>query len=249
MIKIAIIDDEKMAREAIEQMTNIYYEEAEIVGMAENVEKGYQLIIEKKPDLVLLDIQMPDGSGFDLLSKFSNIDFKVIFITAYNEHALNAFKYSAIDYILKPVDPTDLSNAFDKAKESIEKDNINLKLEAYFSNSKDTPRSEKKVVLKTSESIHLVKITDILRCESDSNYTRFFFTSGKSLIVAKTLKEYDEILNPLGFIRVHQSHLINFDFIERYDKADGGSIMMADGKRIPVSFRKKEQLLQFLNNF
>lgn len=248
-MKIIIVDDEKMARETIQQMTEIYCKGSTIVDTAGSVDEAYIKIMEHQPELVFLDIEMPDGSGFDLLNKFKNIDFKVIFVTAYNEYALNAFKYSAIDYILKPVDPTDLVNAYNKARESVDNENLNLKMEAYFSNMSDTPKSEKKIVLKTSESIHLVRVTNIIRCESDSNYTRFFFQEGKAIIVAKTLKEYDEMLNPFGFFRVHQSHLINFDFIERYDKADGGSLVMSDGTRVPVSFRKKEQLLDFLNRF
>lgn len=246
-MKVLIVDDEKFAREAIEQMVQIYCPSSELLPSASGVEEAYKTINQLNPDLVLLDIQMKDGTGFDLLDKFTSFDFKVIFITAFNEFAVKAFKYSALDYILKPVDPEDIVNAFNRATEVIANDNLKLKLEAYFSNTKNLPKSEKKIVLKTSESIHLVKITQIVRCESDSNYTRFYLEGDKNLIVAKTLKEYDELLSPYGFFRVHQSHLINFDFVDRYDKTEGGILIMTNNHRVPVSFRKKEHLIQFLN--
>jgi two-component system LytT family response regulator len=245
-MKVIIIDDEKKARETIANIIKLYCKNAGVVAEADTIASGAAAIIRHKPDLVLLDIKMPDGSGFDLLKQLASIDFKLVFITAYEEFAIRAIKFSALDYILKPVHPDELVEAVNKAHTQIEKDTFNIKLSAFISNFENDSRELKKMVLKTSQSIHVVTINEIIRCEADRNYTSFFINGGKKILVSNTLKEYDEMLSSVHFFRTHQSHLVNINFIERYDKKEGGLLIMKDKSEVPVSVRRKELLLSLL---
>jgi two-component system LytT family response regulator len=184
-----------------------------------------------------------DGTGFDLLKKFEKISFRVIFITAHEEHAIKAFKFSALDYILKPITAGELLNAVEKFKDLRIKEDTGLKLSAFLSNLDKI----KKIVLKTAESIHIVNVKNIIRCESDVNYTTFYMENGEKLLVSKTLKEYADLLESSGFYRPHQSHLINLEHILRYDKSEGGHLVMADESIVPVSSRKKEELFRIFD--
>lgn len=163
-------------------------------------------------------------------------------------YAIQAFKFSALDYLLKPIDPNDLIAAVEKLNESIHKEDENLKLKAFMANIQGVTPELKKIVLKTAESIHLVNVKDIIRCESSSNYTLFFFSDNTKLLVSKTLKEFDEMLSPYGFFRAHQSHLINLNFLDRYDKAEGGTLILKDKSSIPLAVRKREQLMKIFEN-
>ncbi|MCD4697753.1 MAG: LytTR family DNA-binding domain-containing protein [Bacteroidales bacterium] len=238
MISIAVIDDESKARETIINILGLSKTDIKIVGQAGDIDSAFILINQTSPDLVLLDIHLTDGTGFDLLRKFETIKFKVIFITAHEEYAIKAFRFSAIDYILKPIIAANLLNAVEKAGKTIQKEETELKLSALFDNLERI----KKIVLKTSESIHIVNVKNIIRCEADINYTTFFLNNSGKLLVSKTMKEFSEILSPAGFFRTHQSHLVNMDYIVRYDKSEGGHLVMADESIVPVSSRKKETL-------
>ncbi|MCD4734666.1 MAG: LytTR family DNA-binding domain-containing protein [Bacteroidales bacterium] len=240
MTSIVVIDDEQKARETIINILGLGSLPFQVVGEADSIGSGFDLILEKRPGLVLLDINLIDGTGFDLLRKFDNIFFKVIFITAHEEHAITAFKFSAMDFILKPIIAGELLQAVEKAIETIKEEENRLKISALFSNLDKI----KKIVLKTAESIHIVQVRNIIRCESDVNYTYFFLENGQKLIVSKTLKEYVELLEPAGFFRTHQSHLVNLDHILRYDKAEGGHLVLDDKSIVPVSSRKKEELFR-----
>jgi two-component system LytT family response regulator len=240
MISIAIIDDEQRARETILNILGLSELDIQICGEADSVKSGYDLILKKQPELVLLDINLTDGTGFDLLKKFEQIHFHVIFITAHEEFALKAFKFSAIDYILKPITAGDLLNALSKAHKTINKEENELKLNTLLANLEKI----KKIVLKTAESIHIVQVKNIIRCEADVNYTTFFLENSEKLLVSKTLKDFSELLEPAGFFRTHQSHLVNLDHILRYDKMEGGHLVMADESIVPVSSRKKEELFK-----
>ncbi len=240
MLKTVVIDDEPKARETIINILGLGPSNVSVVGEAGDIKSGYEVINRLNPDVVLLDINLPDGTGFDLLKKFDKIPFKIIFITAHEEYAVRAFKFSALDYILKPVTAGDLFLAIEKANEAIQKEDTELKLSAFLSNLNKI----KKIVLKTAESIHIINIREIIRCEADINYTTFHLLNGEKLLVSRPLKEYSEMLEPLGFYRTHQSHLVNLDHILRYDKMDGGHLVLIDESIVPVSIRKKDELFE-----
>ncbi|MBC8485430.1 MAG: response regulator transcription factor [Bacteroidetes bacterium] len=246
-MKIIIIDDEARTRKSIADLLKFSPQNVTLVAEAENVATGVTAITTHKPDLVLLDINMPDGTGFDLLKKLNDINFKIIFITAYEEYAVRAFEFSAIDYLLKPVDPKKLFDAINKAHHLVEQENISLKLNALFANLKNSASENKKLVLKTAENIYIVNTNDIIRCESDAGYTQFYFLNGKKILVSRNLKEYEEMLDGYGFYRIHQSHLINLKYIDHYSKIEGGDIVMKDNSYLPVSRRKKESFLKLLD--
>lgn len=244
MIRIAVIDDEAKARETIIKIISLSEVEIQVVGEAADVDSAVSLIQSKSPDLVLLDINLINGTGFDVLRKFSEIKFKVIFITAHEEYAITAFKFSAVDYILKPVVASELLDAVDRAMDEIQKEDTEIKLGALLANMD----AIKKIVLKTAESIHIVNVSNILRCEADVNYTTFYLNNAEQLLVSKTLKEFAELLIPAGFFRTHQSHLVNLEHVIRYDKAEGGHLVMVDESIVPVSSRKKDELFKIFEN-
>lgn len=246
-MRTIIIDDEEKARKTIINYLSIYCQNVEIVAQAENVEGGYNAIIQNKPDLVLLDINMPDGSGFDLLNKFSNIDFKIIFITAYEEYAVKAFKFSALDYLLKPVNPKELIDAIEKARIVIDNEAFELRYKAFVSNFDNKSKTERKLVLKTSESIYVLETKDIVRCEADGSYTTFYISDGRKILVSRNLKEFEEMLNEFQFFRPHHSHLVNLNFMLSFEKRDGGHIVMKDKSEVPVSTRRKDDLLKLFD--
>lgn len=240
MISAIIVDDEVKARETIASLLALCPVEVNLIGEADDIDSAFGLISRLSPNLVLLDISLPDGTGFDLLKKFEKINFKVIFITAHEDYAIQAFKCSALDYVLKPINSSDLFKAVEKANESLSHEEMTSKLTALLSNLEKL----KKIVLKTTESIHIINVEAIIRCEADVNYTTFFLTNGKRLLVSKPLKDYDDLLSNAGFFRTHQSHLINLDHMLRYDKNDGGYIVMDDNSPVPVSTRRKDALFE-----
>jgi len=252
MIRTLIIDDEIRARETIKALLEIYCSaDVEIVGQAKNVRDGIEAIKKNKPDLVLLDIKMPDGSGFDLLARYGKINFKVIFITAFEEYAIRAFKFSAIDYILKPIEPNELMQGIEKVKELLKENHstkMDVQFDAFLSNMKNHNSDDKKLVLKTTENVFVVPINEVVTLDSDRNYTRFRFLERDSIIVSKTLKEFDTLLCNYGFMRIHRSHMINLKYIERFEKMDGGYAIMRGNIRVEVSHRKKEDLLEYFEN-
>ena len=246
MNKILIIDDEKPTRDFIRHILESFKVNAQIFTDGVNVETGIKAIEEIQPDLVLLDIQMPDGNGFDVLSRAQYKKFEVIFITAFQEFAIQAIKFSALDYILKPIDMEELQIAVNKALDSIHQKTSESQFQALQNNIQ--PSQKRKIVLKTLESIHILDIENIIRCEADKNYTSFYLVDGKRILVSKTLKDYDLLLTGHNFFRVQQSHLININFIERYDKHDGGYVVMKDGASVPLSPAKKDQFFQLIEN-
>ncbi|MFK8103349.1 MAG: LytR/AlgR family response regulator transcription factor [Saprospiraceae bacterium] len=245
MINAVIIDDVPQARETLKADLKTYCPEIKLLGEAEGVVSGLKLLKKMKPALVFLDIQMPDGTGFDLLELVGPLDFKVIFTTASDEFAIKAFRFAAVDYLLKPIDPDDLLEAVKKAKDQqvSSKANIDLLLD-----SVKTQQAPKRIALHTQEKIQVVDISNIIHCESTGNYTIFYFQNGEKLLVTKTLKEFDLLFQEHHFLRVHQSHLINTQQIKEYVKTEGGYLVMQDGSRIPVSVRKKAGLIKLLEN-
>jgi two-component system LytT family response regulator len=244
MIKAILIDDIEQARITLKKDLQVYGRDVEVIAEAGGVVEGARLLKTLHPDVVFLDIQMQDGSGFDLLDILPEIPFRIIFITASDAHAIKAFRYAAIDYLLKPVDPDELVAALDKLRKEQVDENEKYKLLNESLKNHNKPHT--RLALHTQEKIHIVDINDIIRCESNVNYTEFFFMDGKKLLVTKTLKEFEDLLTDHGFFRVHQSHLVNTKFIKEFVKADGGSILMSNGNVIPVSTRKRAQVVEML---
>jgi len=249
MIKVLVVDDEPRARESICEILKNVFPEVKILGEAESVEDAFKKIELLEPNLVLLDIKMGDGTGFDLLRRYQKVPFHVVFVTAFNEFAIEAIKFSAFDYLLKPINTTELRKTLDKFKETIglEQD-IQIKIQAFLNNLDTINSTRKKIVLKTSDSIHLVNLGDIIRCEADSNYTWVYILEKPKLLISKPLKYFEELLDEYGFFRVHQSHLVNLGYFSRIDKIDGGILILNDNTSIPIAVRKRDTLYQLLEN-
>lgn len=245
-MRTLVVDDEPNARQLVRNILELYCENVEVVGEAENVKDGLSKIHSLKPDLVLLDIQMPDGTGFDLLKKCKSISFNFIFITAYEQYAIKAIKMCALDYILKPINTNELIQAVERAADKhYAGEGLRLKLDNYIENLQRDP-NEKRIMVNTLDALYSIKVKDIIRCEADKNYTEVHLVTKKSLIVSKTLKEFEEMLVESGFFRTHQSHLINISFIDRYEKGLSGLVVLHDGAKVPVSSRRKDSFLQLL---
>ena len=237
-MKAVVIDDIEKSRVALKSDLEDYCPQIEVAGEASGVVEGVKLIRKHKPDLIFLDIEMGDGNGFDLLEMFEQINFQTIFITGMDSYAIKAFKYSAVDYLLKPVDPFDLKKAVERATDLAgqnQDDQYSL-LKSHLSQQNQTH----KLALNSKEKIVVVNIGDIIRCESDDNYTRFHMLDGRSMLVSKTLKEYDQLLSEHNFLRVHQSHLVNPEHIKEFVKIDGGHLLMPDGKEVPIAHRRRD---------
>jgi two-component system LytT family response regulator len=243
MLRTLIIDDETPVRNTLKGLLEKTCTQVSVVGEANSVKSGIRAIRENSPDLILLDIKMEDGTGFDLLSHFVNINFKIIFITAYEEFAIRAFEFSAVDYLLKPINPEKLIRAVEKAA-SLKSNDFNIQLRTLQENINNSGKPNKKIILKTMDSIFLFQIDDIVHCESDGSYTAIETTDDQKIIVSKVLKDYDRLLAGSGFLRVHRSHLINLRHIKRFDKHDGGYLNMSNGSRVPVSTSGRERLLE-----
>ncbi len=243
MLRTIIIDDEAHMRQTLEKLVKLSCPNIKLVAMADGVKSGVEAIRKYHPELVLLDIKMGDGTGFDLLKQLEPVDFKVIFITAYNQYAIKAFKFSAIDYLLKPVDPDELTEAVCKTEKLVQTD-FNTQLDTLEENLKSVDKTNKKIILKTIDNIYLVKVQDINYCESEGGYTEIHLLNNKKIMVSNTLKEYDELLKDMGFYRVHKSFLINIRYINRFEKGEGGYVILENEAKIPVASRKREQLLE-----
>ncbi len=243
-MKVLVIDNEKSIRESLVSAIRAFCPQIEDIEEADGVESGKEKIRSYQPDLVFLDVELGNGTGMDLLSQLQKIAFNVIFITAHNKYAIDAFKFSAIDFLLKPIDPEELIRSINKAESKRTNDNLLKQLNVLKSEYTNTSQQEKKIVLSEQDSIHILKSSDIIYCSSEGNYTTFFTNSSEDkIVISKNMKVFEEMLSPLGFIRVHNSYLVNINKIERYDKGDGGFLHVSGGTKIPVSQRKKELLM------
>lgn len=246
MIKAVIIDDEIAMQEMNSRLLADYFPEIELVGLADSIKSGVELISRQNPDLVLLDIELTDGTGFQLLQKLQPYNFKVVFITGFDSFAIKAIKFSAIDYILKPVNETEFQQAVQRAVELINKNENTQPQVEVLMNSFKKEFKNKKLVLRTSESLHIINISDIYFCKSDNSYTTFYFEGNEKILVSKSLKDYEGLLADYGFFRPHQSFLVNLNHIKKVDKTDGGFIIMENKKEIPVSLRQMKNLVGLL---
>nr|WP_319399721.1 LytTR family DNA-binding domain-containing protein [uncultured Carboxylicivirga sp.] len=245
LIKAIIVDDEPNNCLYLRKQLQKYCIQVEVCAMANNAAEGVQLIHQYQPDLVFLDIQMPGGNGFDLLESISERDFKVIFVTAYDQYAIKAIRYCAFDYLLKPINTIELQKAVDRVVAELKSHKKESKLQ-YETLQHNGAHSAKRIALPSAQRLLFVEVSDIIRCEAESNYTCIYLQSGAKEVVSKTLKEYEELLAEEGFIRVHQSHLVNVQMIQSYEKADGGYLLMKDASQVPISRLRKEKVMEVL---
>lgn len=243
-VKAVLIDDHEEIRTTIKSILESV-EEVEVIGEASSVSQGEHLIKTLQPSLVLLDIEMKDGTGFDLLELTRGFSFHVIFITSHDEFALKAFRYAAIDYILKPVSSIELKEALSKA---LKTHDAQLQINALLENQ-SVPDHQSKIVLTDLNTTYLISTRDIVRCEGQSNYTTFYLSDGRKIMVSKPLKYYEKTLPEKLFFRTHQSHMINFHYFDRYDRSEGGIIYLSNGDAVPLAIRRKEAIYAFIKQF
>lgn len=244
-ITAAIVDDEQGNRENLLHMLNDYCPQISISAICSSVAEARTVLMETKPDILFLDICLGNDTGFSLLESLPDISFEVIFVTAFDQYAIQAIRFSALDYLLKPIDPEELTCAVDKAVRITLRKQENKRMQNLLGNAK-TVDKQKKIALSVADKIEFVEVGTIVRCESESNYTTFFLKSGEKLIVSRTLKEFDELLTPYNFLRVHQSHLINLDEIKSFIKTDGGYIRMKDGSLVSISRQRRNYVMEIL---
>lgn len=246
-MKVLIIDNEEPIRAALRELLSTLCPQVTTINEADGVASGMNAVKEHQPDLVFLDVEMNDGTGFDLVSQLAPVSFELVFITAHNKYAVDAFRMSAIDFLLKPFSGADVVRSVERAGQQMKSKDISLQLRVLQESLGTLKNAEKKIVLRDSDSFYFVNVHDIIRCEADGAYTRFHIAGMKEVLISKGLKEYEDMLGPYSFIRVHHSHLINLRQVVRFDKAEGGALIMSNQDNVPVSQRKREVLLEALN--
>lgn len=247
-MKVLVVDDEKRTLEGIVNVIQMYCPEVTQVSTANGVQTAVAKLNEVRPDLVLLDIQLKDGTGFDIVKFIQPLGIPVIFITAYEEFAIKAFNVAALHYMLKPIDPYELSAVMKRAFVQVQKNMIDQRLSMLLDQNAQRSQEVSRIVLKTSDAIHVVDVENIVYCEADKNYTTFFLKDGRKILVSKNMGEYETLLPSADFLRIHQSFLLNMKYISRFDKADGGKVVTTTGAQLPVSTRKRDVLMTYLNN-
>lgn len=246
MIKAIIVDDEKHNIENLDRLIKKHCPEVMIAGSAETISEAKLLIESQKPDVVFLDIQMGASTGFDLLKNITERNFEVIFVTAYDKYGIQAVKYAALDYILKPIDTKELLLAIAKVKEKMTVQQSSRQLDFLVDYLKQNGKPAK-IALPQQQEVRYVPVVDIVRCEAQNTYTWFFLSNNEKILVSKPLKDYDELLAPQGFIRCHQTHLVNPAFVKSFLKEDGGGLLLQNGIKIPVSKQKKDLVKEALS--
>ena len=240
-LRAVIVDDVASAIDNLRQTLEDFVDEIDVIDTADSVVRGAKLIRELKPDIIFLDIEMPDGTGFDLIDLLpDDIETRVIFTTGSEEYAIKAFRYAAVDYLLKPIDPDDLVAAVRKAMSQ----SVTTKVVQQVLKEKNANGTPTKIALHTSEEVVVVDIADIVRCQSFDNYCHIHLSSGNKILMSKPLKHYSYMLEGSDFIRVHQSHLINYNYVHSYVKKEGGYLLLKDDTQIPVSMRKRAELME-----
>jgi two-component system LytT family response regulator len=251
MITALLIDDDGNLRNGMKQLLARYAPEIAIIGEADSVDSGVAMLVRLEPQVVFLDIQLGDGTGFDILEQVARQKGRssshIVFITAHEQYAIKAFRFSALDFLLKPVDPEELEKVIDKIKKVLDRNDYSH-IDLLLENIRKKVDNFKRIALSTAEGIHLFEVSDIIRCESEDNYTRFYIKNNKPILISKTLKEYEELLTEHGFERIHQSHLINLSYLKSYIKKDGGYVIMSDNSHLPISQRKKDRLQELIKN-
>ncbi len=244
ILKALIVDDEAASRETLQNYLTKYCTGVQLVGMADSVKTALVEIEKHAPDIVFLDIEMPFGNAFDLLEQVKDIRFETVFVTAFSNYAIQAINVSAAYYMLKPIDIDELVAAVEKIKKAKEKQSHLLHTQILIENIHTSNKQLHKLVLPVLDGFDVVQIKDIIRCEANDNFTDFFFTNGKHLLICRTLKFYEQTLTDFGFQRIHKSHLINLQYVKKYKKGKGGQVIMSDDSEIEVSPNKKDEFLE-----
>ncbi|OEK07643.1 LytR/AlgR family response regulator transcription factor [Roseivirga misakiensis] len=244
-MKVFIVEDEHSSTLFLKEVISDNFHDVSVVGDADNIEEAAKLIRKVHPDLLLLDIEFPHGTAFDLIKELSGTGFIVIFITAHQKYALQAIKMSALDFIMKPIDPYELIQAIQKAKEEVSRNNDFERLQALLHNLNEE-KGLHKVVLKDKGGFHIFNIHEIVRLEAQGSYTKFMIKGGQTILISKNIKEYDAMLNTHGFFRCHKSHLVNINFIQSYSRYAGEKLLLTDQSEIPLAQRKKDLLMKTL---
>lgn len=247
MIRAIIVEDEKRSAMLLDKLLKEFCPQVEVIAICHEVSVAYEKINSSNPDLVFLDIEMQSETGFDLLKKFNEIQFSVIFTTAYEKYALRAIKFSAIDYLLKAIDVEELKQAVSKVEKQRQKNSLQSNLEVLLHNLQNKNNDLQKIALSTAEGLHLINVADIIYCESDGPYTTFNLKNAKPIVISKHLKEYEELLMPFKFFRIHNSYLINLREIKKYVRGDGGQVEMNGGQFLNVSKSRKDDLMHIIN--
>lgn len=246
MYKVVIIEDDAELAQTLAKVLSVEAPFFELKGIAPSIEEGEKLILDVNPDVAFFDVELKDGLSFELLEKLPRIDFEIIFVTAFSHYAINAFKYSAIDFVTKPIDPDDIRRASERAVESLSKKDIDQRIKnLLFNRTQD--QKEQRIVLQTAGSMHVVKVNDIIRCESDINYTTFYIEGAKPIVVSKTMGEFEKLL-PSNFFRAHRSHLLNLNYVVEVNKRNGMAIL-SNNEKIEVSVRRKDEFIKALKEF
>lgn len=245
-MRAILVDDEQANLENLQILLAKHCPEVNVIAVANHVEDAFSLVNLHRPDLLFLDIQMGKTTGFDLLKKLGEKTFEVIFVTAFDSYGIQAVKFAALDYLLKPVDPDELKTAVLKARERIRNKINGEQLNFLLNQIQRTEPQIPKIALPQQHEIRYVSISDIIRCRADNTYTFFFLVNGDKILISKPLKEYSDLLKPHGFIRSHQSHLVNPKFVKSWLKEDGGTLLMNNGDKIPVSKPNREMVKEVL---
>ncbi len=244
-IRAILIDDEVNSLQNLQQKLEGFCPDINVVATSQKPEEGILLIRQHQPDVVFLDIEMPRMSGFRMLEELGEYDFDIIFTTAYNHYSIDAIRISAFDYLIKPIGIEDLQQAVERLGKSRNKQ-TKEKIDILKKSLSDNRSQEDKIAISTSEGIEFIPIKNILHIESKSNYSKIFLPENKSIMVTKILKDFEEMLLPYNFYRIHNSHLINLNYIKKYVRSEGGQVMLQDGTLIDISRRKKEEFLKLI---
>lgn len=244
-IKAILIDDELNSLQNLQQKLEGFCPDIDVIAVTQRPEEGILLIRHHQPDVIFLDIEMPRMSGFRMLEELGDYDFDIIFTTAYNHYSIDAIRISAFDYLIKPIGIEDLQHAVERLSVSLNKQ-TKEKLDILKKSLNDNRSQEDKIAISTSEGIDFIPIKNIMHIESKSNYSKIFLTENKNVMVTKILKDFEEMLLPYNFYRIHNSHLINLNYIQKYIRSQGGHVMLQDGTLIDISRRKKEEFLKMI---
>lgn len=248
MIRTIIIDDEPNSRETLQLMLAEYGDELNIVDSCSNPKDAIISLKKNNPDLIFLDIEMPGMNGFEMLKKISPINFDVVFTTAYDKYAINAIKISALDYLLKPIDTDELRSVITKCIEKKRQRNSQEQFEILFNQTSTKNFHAQSIALPALDGLLFIKLNDVIRCEANGSYTKFFLQNKETILVSRNLKEYEELLSGKEFFRIHESHLINLSYLKKYIKGDGGQVVLTDGSTLDVARRRKEDFLKNISN-